>query len=197
MSASKEVIPEHGQPSTKHHAAKEVYPLAAPHSVRAVDHWKAERAIQHIPSTLTAISDLLPDLKLRIAFQKWRSLASARARAKNSRKIKQQQKIEQLDAALESALREHQLDGGHSLYKTIKRFKKWKPEEKVQLRDPQGRFLKKTEEIKELTKYSAELFGSGSDFPLTGGNSQLSLTAGERKMRKSNYRASRLESRCQ
>ena len=102
MSALNEWIPEHGQPSQ---GGIPVYPLAAPRSVKAVDHWKAERAIQHIPSTLTAMSDLLPDPKLRISFLKWRSLASARARAKNSPKIKQQQKIEQLDAALESALK--------------------------------------------------------------------------------------------
>ena len=158
-------------------AAKEVYPTVAQDSVRAVDHWRAARAIQHIPTSLQVISDLLPDLKMRISFHKWKQLASARTRARNSRKIKQTQKQEQLDAALQSALKEQQLDGGHSLHKTIKQFCKWKAEEKVQLRDSQGRFLKKSEEIRELTSYSNDLFGTGADFPLEGGTSRISFTA--------------------
>ena len=47
----------------------------------------------------------------------------------------------------------------------------------MQLRDPQGRFLRKTEEIREITTYSTALFGTGDDFPLGGGASCLSLTA--------------------
>ena len=104
-------------------------------------------------------------------------LATARTRARNSRKIKQTQKQELLDAALESALKEQQLDGGHTLYKTIKQFRKWKAEEKVQLRDSQGPFLKKSEEIRELTSYSNDLFGTGADFPSEGGTSRINSTA--------------------
>ena len=158
-------------------AAKEVYPIVAQHSVRAADHWRAARAVQHIPTSLQAISDLPPDLKMRIAFHKWKQLATARTRARNSRKIKQTQKQELLDAALESALKEQQLGGSHALYKTIKQFRKWKAEEKVQLRDSQGRFLKKSEEIRELTSYSNDLFGTGADFPLEGGTSRINFTA--------------------
>ena len=77
----------------------EVYPIVAQHSVRAVDHWRAARAIQHIPTSLQVISDLLPDLEMRISSHKWKQFASARTRARNSRKIKQTQKQEQLDAA--------------------------------------------------------------------------------------------------
>ena len=158
-------------------AAMEVYPKAAQHTTRAIDHFRAARAVQNVPQCLHVISDQIPDLKLRISFHTWKMLASARIRAKNSKKIKQAQKQEQLDAALDSALKEQQLDGGHSLFKTLKKFSKWKPVEKVQLRDPQGRFLRKTEEIRELTTYSTALFGTGEDFPLGGGASRLSLTA--------------------
>ena len=133
-------------------AAMEVYPKAAQRTTRAIDHFRAARAIQNVPRCLQVISDQLPDLKLRISFHTWKLFATARIRAKDSKKIKQAQKQEQLDAALESALKEQQLDGGHSLYKTIKKFSQWKPVEKVQLRDPQGRFLRKSEEIREFCK---------------------------------------------
>ena len=124
-----------------------------------------------------AITDVLPELKLRLFFAKWKSWSSARARSKNSRQVKQKQREAQLDDAVESALRENQLDGGHSLYKTIKQFKKWKPEERVQLRDQQSRFLSKSEEISEIKNYSEDLFGTGSDFPLSGEQSCISITA--------------------
>ena len=158
-------------------AALEVYPKAAQRTTRAIDHFRAARAIQNVPHCLQVISDQLPALKLRISFHTWKLFATARIRAKNSKKIKQAQKQEQLDAALGSALKEQQLDGGHSLYKTLKKFSKWKPVEKVQLRDPQGRFLRKSEEIRELTTYSTALFGTGEDFPLGGGASRINLTA--------------------
>ena len=62
------------------------------------------------------------------------------------------------------------------MYKTIKQFRKWKAEEKVQLRDSQGR-SQKSEEISEFTSYSNDLFGTGADFPLVGGTSRISFTA--------------------
>ena len=70
-------------------------------------------------------------------------------------------------------------DGSHSLYKVIRRFRAGKPQEHVQLRDSQGRFLTSDEEQKQLEQYSQELFGTGEDFPLKRARGDLEVTATE------------------
>ena len=100
---------------------------------------------------------------MRFSWRCWGSIASqsAKARQAKQRKFAARQAVvdEQLRAAEDKAPK----DATHSLYKVIK--------ERVQLRDDQGHFFNPSEEKQALETYptySLDLFGSGTDFPMTG-----------------------------
>ena len=143
---------------------------------REVDIWEQRRVFRNLPAVLLAVSDLHRQLKLRVV---WRTRA-AQARQSSAAKTAKQRKFATRQALIDEQLARAEAkcskDGSHSLYKVIRTFKRGRPNERVQLRDAQGRFLTASEERKTLIDYSQELFGKANDFQLKGATGSLDIT---------------------
>ena len=135
-------------------------------------------ALRSIPSTLQAIADLLPALKKLMVLKCW-SHASQSKQARLAKQRKTDRRQQAFDDHLLQAAHKSKQEGSHSLYKVIRRFRAGKPQERVQLRDAQDRFLTSEEERKQLEQYSLDLFGTGEDFPLKRVQGSLDVTAAE------------------
>ena len=118
--------------------------------------WEYRKMLRSLPEILLAVADLHRQLKQRIVWRTWAALArqSAEARTAKQRKFEQRQTL--IDEQLAQAEAKSTKDGSHSLYKA---FKKGKPNERVQLRDEQGRFLTAKEERRVLEEYSKDCLG--------------------------------------
>ena len=90
-------------------------------------------ALRSIPSTLQALADPHPGF-LMLAVSRFATQASSTGQTKKERR-----QLE-IDDQLAPAVHKSKHDGSHSLYKVIRRFPAGKPQERVQLRDSQGRF---------------------------------------------------------
>ena len=141
--------------------------------------WEHRRSLRSLPVTLQALSDMHSELKQRIVLRCWRSLITQGKEARLAKAAKKAKRQEEFDQCLHQAAQISNRDGGHSLYKVIRSFRQAKPQERVQLRDSHGNFLTSKEEVKQLRGYSEELFGEGQDFPMTGLQGDLCITAQE------------------
>ncbi|OLQ02824.1 hypothetical protein AK812_SmicGene14277 [Symbiodinium microadriaticum] len=130
--------------------------------------WTYRRTLRSLPEVLLALADLHKQLKQRLVWRTWAAVASQSAAARHAKRRKFEQRQQLIDEQLAQAEAKSSKDGSHSLYKVIRSFKTGKPNERVQLRDEQGRFLTMQEERQALEDYSRDLFGTGDDFQLKG-----------------------------
>ena len=145
----------------------------------AVGIWEQRKVLRNLPEVLLAFSDLHRQLKQRVVWHTWATLErqSAAARTAKQRKFAQRQAL--IDEQLRQAEAKSAKDGSHSLYKVIKTFKRGRPNERVQVRDAQGRFLTAAEERKALEDSSLDVFGQGTDCQLRGATGDLRATSSE------------------
>ena len=138
--------------------------------------WTYRRILRSLPEVLLALADLHRQLKQRMVWRTWAAIARQSAAARHAKRRKFEQRQQLIDEQLAQAEAKSSKDGSHSLYKVIRSFKTGKPNERVQLRDEQGRFLTMREERQALEAYSKDLFGTGEDFQLTGASGSLGIT---------------------
>ena len=141
--------------------------------------WTYRRTLRSLPEVLLALADLHKQLKQRLVWRTWAAVASQSAAARHAKRRKFEQRQQLIDEQLAQAEAKSSKDGSHSLYKVIRSFKTGKPNERVQLRDEQGRFLTMQEERQALEDYSRDLFGTGDDFQLKGASGSLGITSSE------------------
>ena len=146
------------------------------HSYRATQIWDRRRILRNLPEVLLAFADLHRQLKQGVVWHTWAAQVrqSAEPRTAKQRKFAQRQAL--IDDQLRQAEAKSARDGSHSLYKVIRTFKRGRPNERVQLRDEQGRFLTSKEERQVMEEYSRDLFGTGLDFQLEGAAGELGIT---------------------
>ena len=128
--------------------------------------WTYRRILRSLPEVLLALADLHRQLKQRLVWRTWAAIARQSATARHAKRRKFEQRQQLIDEQLAQAEAKSSKDGSHSLYKVIRSFKTGKPNERVQLRDEQGRFLTMQEERQALEAYSKDLFGRGRTFSL-------------------------------
>ena len=141
--------------------------------------WTNRRILRSLPEVLLALADLHRQLKQRMVWRTWAAVARQSAAARHAKRRKFEQRQQLIDEQLAQAEAKSSKDGSHSVYKVIRSFKTGKPNERVQLRDEQGRFLTMREERQALEDYSKDLFGTGEDFQLTGASGSLGITPSE------------------